>query len=316
MRLAIETQGLARSFGRHRAVDGIDLAVPERAVYGFLGQNGAGKTTTIRMLLGLLRPSAGSARIFGLDVAARRLEAARLIGSMVETPCHYDHLSGRENLDISRRLLGARVGEIDRVLELVELGEAADRRVGGYSLGMKQRLGVARALIGRPKLLILDEPTNGLDPNGIRDMRRLIGSLPEREGVTLLVSSHVLAEVEQVATHLGLMHEGRLLLQAPIGELKARQTRSVRFRVDKPGTLVALLASIGIGAAIEGAGLVRVAEASAEAAARDVAAINFMMVERGIAVSGIEVAEASLEDIFLRTIARPAPAGAQLKLAA
>jgi ABC-2 type transport system ATP-binding protein len=290
--------------------------VPERAVYGFLGQNGAGKTTTIRMLLGLLKPSAGSASIFGLDVATKRRESARLIGAMVETPCHYDHLSGRANLDITRRLLGAATTEIDRVLELVELRDSADRRVGGYSLGMKQRLGVARALIGRPKLLILDEPTNGLDPNGIRDMRRLIGSLPEREGVTLLVSSHVLAEIEQVATHLGLMHQGRLLVQAPVAELKARQTRTVRFRVDKPGMLVALLATMGIEAAIEAAGQVRVADACSEVAARDVATINFMMVERGIAVSGIEVAEASLEDIFMRTVSAPAPAVAPLKLAA
>jgi ABC-2 type transport system ATP-binding protein len=316
VQLAIETQSLARSFGRQRAVDGIDLSVPERAVYGFLGQNGAGKTTTIRMLLGLLKPSAGSARIFGLDVARQRCETARLIGAMVETPCHYDHLSGRANLDITRRLLGAAPAEIDRVLELVELADAANRRVGGYSLGMKQRLGVARALIGGPKLLILDEPTNGLDPNGIRDMRRLIGSLPEREGVTLLGSSHVLAEIEQVATHLGLMHSGRLIVQAPVAELKARQTRSVRFRVDKPGMLLTLLGSIGIDAAIEGPGLVRVAETSSEAAARDVATINFMMVERGIAVSGIEVAEPSLEDIFVRTVSAPAPAGAALKLAA
>ena len=317
MELAIETKELARRFGSQRAVDGIDLAVPERAIYGFLGQNGAGKTTTIRLLLGLLRPSAGSARIFGLDVARRRREAASLIGAMVETPSHYDHLTGRRNLEITRRLLGAPRTDVDRVLDLVDLRVEADRRVGGYSLGMRQRLGLARALLGRPKLLILDEPTNGLDPHGIRDMRQLIGELPEREGVTLLVSSHVLAEVEQVATHLGLMHEGKLLIQAAVAELKASQARTVRFRVDRPATLVSLLASLGIASEAEGPASVRVAPASADAAARDVARINAMMVERGLAVSGIHVAEPSLEDIFVAATGAPSSAHSPtLKLAA
>lgn len=316
MRNAIETRDLVRSFGRHRAVDGIDLVVPERSVYGFLGQNGAGKTTTIRLLLGLLKPTSGSAHIFGLDVASRRCEAAALTGAMVETPSHYDHLTGRQNLDISRRLLGQPATEIDRVLELVDLAYAADRRVGGYSLGMRQRLGVARALLGGPKLLILDEPTNGLDPNGIRDMRQLIAALPERDGVTLLVSSHVLPEIEQVATHLGLMHEGRLLIQASVADLKAEQSRNVRFRVTRPATLVGLLAGIGIEAALEGEGVVRVAPHCADAAARDIVRINVMMVEKGIGVLGIEVAEPSLEDIFVATLAsRPARPG-PLKLAA
>ena len=189
MKIAIETEGLGRRFGTEAAVHGVALRVPERAVYGFLGQNGAGKTTTIRLLLGLIKPTAGTAKIFGLDVQRSRREAARLVGALVETPCHYDHLTGRENLAITRRLLGTDNSEIDRVLETVDLTYAADRRVGGYSLGMRQRLGVARALIGKPRLLLLDEPTNGLDPHGILDMRKFIGTLPDREGVTVFVSS-------------------------------------------------------------------------------------------------------------------------------
>ena len=305
MDFAIQCRGLTRSFGGRRVVDSVDLDVPERAVYGFVGRNGAGKTTTIRLLLGLLRPDKGSVRIFGLDVAKKRRAAARTIGAMVETPSHYDHLTGRENLEITRLLIGAARAEIGRVLDLAELAYAADRRVGTWSLGMRQRLGVARALLGRPRLLILDEPTNGLDPEGIRDMRALIAGLPAAEGVTILVSSHVLAEVEQVATHIGLMHAGRLTMQASVAELKAKQAKRVAFRVDRPGVLVALLAEMGIAARIQAPGLVAVAPCSAEAAARQVAQINFCMVERGLAVGGIQVAEPSLEDIFMTAVAAP-----------
>ena len=302
MELAIQSRGLTRSFGGRRAVDEVDLEVPARAVYGFVGRNGAGKTTTIRLLLGLLRPDSGSARIFGLDVRRDRRAAAAAIGAMVETPSHYDHLTGRENLEVTRRLIGVPRGEIDRVLEIVELRHAAAQRAGTYSLGMRQRLGIARALLGRPKLLILDEPANGLDPEGIRDMRALIGGLAAAAGVTVLVSSHVLSEVEQTASHIGLMHGGRLLMQAPVAALKAGRARSVRFKVDRPDALVALLAASGIDGRIDPAGNVVVAGPSAEAAARDVAALNFLMVEQGLAVSGIEVVEPSLEDIFMAVV--------------
>ncbi|HEY0026801.1 MAG TPA: ABC transporter ATP-binding protein [Allosphingosinicella sp.] len=307
MTTAIETQGLARRFGKEVAVAGVNLLVPEKAVYGFLGQNGAGKTTTIRLLLGLLRPTAGTARIFGLDVDRSRREAARLVGALVETPCHYDHLTGRENLAITRRLLGAQKNEIDRVLETVDLTYAADRRVGGYSLGMRQRLGVARALIGKPRMLLLDEPTNGLDPHGILDMRKLIGTLPEREGVTMFVSSHILAEVEHTATHVGLMHKGRLLLQSRVADLRARQTKTVRLKVDRPSDTIALLRTVGIVSTLHEQDYVLVTSTSSEAAAREMPAINFMLVEHGIRVSALEVEQPSLEDIFLRTVDRVRP---------
>jgi ABC-2 type transport system ATP-binding protein len=298
MRNAIETRALKRRFGDKWAVDGVDLEVPERSVFGFLGENGAGKTTTIRLLLGLLKPTSGTAAIFGHDVGRERRHAARLVGSLVETPSHYDHLTGRENLDISRRLLGLDRGDIDRALDIVDLAADANRRVGGYSLGMRQRLGVARALLGHPKLLILDEPTNGLDPNGIRDMRVLIAGLPEREGVTVLVSSHVLAEVDQFATHLGLMHRGKLLMSGPIGDLKARQRRTLRIEVETPARAAALLIANGIAAERHDAAVVVHDPGGAAEAAR----VNALLVGHGLAVSGLSLAEPTLEDIFVSMV--------------
>jgi len=297
MGLAIETAGLARRFGAIAAVDGIDLAVPERAVYGFLGRNGSGKTTTIRLLLGLLRPSAGAARLFGIDVARRR-EAARQVGAMVEIPFHYDHLTAQENLAITARLLGAPTAEIGRAIDLVGLAGCESRRVGGFSLGMRQRLGVARALIGRPRLLVLDEPTNGLDPEGIRDMRALVAELPEREGVTVFVSSHLLSEIEQTATHVGVMERGRLVSQGTLGEVKGGRQR-VAIRTREPDRLVALLAGAGLVAASDGHETVTLDRRSAAAAAKDMPALNVLMVERGIPVLAIEVAEPSLEELFV-----------------
>ena len=213
---ALTTHMLTKRFGRQVAVDSLSIEVPERSIYGFLGANGAGKTTTLRLVLGLLRADKGSIRLFGKEV---RRGGAGGIGALIEAPSLYAHLTGRQNLDITRRLLALPVAEIERVLELVGLDGAGTKRVGGYSLGMRQRLAIARALLGRPRLLILDEPTNGLDPEGILDMRALLRRLPDAEGTTLLVSSHLLTEVEQVATHVAMVHHGRLLLQDSMGVL-------------------------------------------------------------------------------------------------
>jgi len=239
MEMAIETRGLTRAFGGRLAVDRLDLSVPARAVYGFLGRNGAGKTTTIRLLLGLIRADAGEIRLFGQPLARARAR----IGALVEVPALYDHLTGRENLDCTRRLLGLDRTEIDRVLGIVDLHAAAGRRVGGYSLGMRQRLGLARALLGRPRLLLLDEPTNGLDPDGIADMRRLLARLPQEEDVTLLVSSHLLDEVERVATHVGLVDRGRLVMEGPLDALRATGGEAVE--VDTAPAAAATLARAG-----------------------------------------------------------------------
>ena len=218
---ALTTHHLTKWFDDRIAVDAVSLNVPQSAIYGFLGANGAGKTTTLRLVLGLLRPSGGRIEMFGQPIG----RGGPRIGALIEQPSLYPHLTGNENLDITRRLLGLASPEIARILKIVDLAAAANQRVGTYSLGMRQRLAIARALLGRPKLVILDEPTNGLDPTGIADMRDLLRRLPEVDGATLIVSSHQLAEIEQVATHVGLLHRGRLLLEQPIAALLGGEQR-------------------------------------------------------------------------------------------
>jgi lantibiotic transport system ATP-binding protein len=234
MHPAIETHGLTRRFGNHVAVDAVSLTVPARSIYGFLGRNGAGKTTTIKLLLGLLQPDAGRVRIDGIDLAADRSAAARRIGALLEAHGFYAHLTGRENLALSRRLLGLPATEIDRVLALTEMTVHARKRVADYSLGMRQRLGLARAMLGAPPVLLLDEPTNGLDPEGIADMRRFLRELPERSGATVLLSSHLLGEIEQTASHIGILSQGRLVLEGALAELEAGLEAEVWIHTDEP----------------------------------------------------------------------------------
>jgi len=295
---AIESHGLARRFGRREVVAGIDLDVPEGGVYAFLGRNGAGKTTSIRLVLGLLRPSAGWVRVWGHDVASDRCAAARGVGALVDSPALYDRLTGRENLDVARRMLGAPATEIDRVLEVVDLREAAGRLAGNYSLGMRQRLGLARAMLGRPRLLILDEPANGLDPDGVREMRGLIRTLPERDGVTVMVSSHLLNEVEQIATHVGLMHGGRLLVQSPLSDLKQAGGRRLEVGVGDAANAAAALVGAGLSARLQDDGLA-VDVPHAEDGERFAADVNRTLIERGFAVSRLVRSEPSLEQLYL-----------------
>ena len=218
--MVIETSGLTKVYGDAAVVDGVDLAVPQGSVYGFLGPNGAGKSTTIRMLLGLVRPTRGTVRLFGEELTPQRRSVLRLVGGLAETPSLYPHLTARDNLRVTALLREVPPRRIDEVLEVVGLAHAARQRVGTFSLGMKQRLGLALALLSEPLLLVLDEPTNGLDPAGIREMRALVSALPRRFGTTVFLSSHLLHEVERVATHVGVLHRGRLLFQGPTSELK------------------------------------------------------------------------------------------------
>jgi ABC-2 type transport system ATP-binding protein len=298
--LAIETHALTHRFGTHHAVRGLDLAVPQGAVYGFLGPNGSGKTTSIRLLLGLLRPQSGTIRILGQAMPDKRLSIARHVGSMVETPSLYDHLSGFDNLELTRRALGAPLADTGRVLSLVDLAPQAGQRVGTYSLGMRQRLGIARALLGRPRLLILDEPTNGLDPAGVADMRRLIRALPEAEGVTVFVSSHLLGEVEQMATHVGLMHAGRLIAQSSLSELLASTGRTIDIRVERGAHALECLRAAGIDATLEGVDRLTVPATGSVTPQ----ALNRLLVDAGFDVWALSVHIPTLEDIFLdRTLA-------------
>lgn len=293
---AVSTSALSRSFGDLTAVARLDLDVPRGAVYGFLGPNGAGKTTTIRMLLGLIRPDAGEVRLFDVPLRERtRRDLLRRIGALVETPSLYSHLTGRENLEATRLLLGAPRSRVSRVLELVRLTEAAGRLVGGYSLGMRQRLGLALALLGEPELLILDEPTNGLDPAGIREIRDLIRTLPAEAGVTVFLSSHLLAEVEQMATYLGIVQAGRLLFQGTPAELKAERSGMVTLGVDRPAEVADLLVRSGFSCSADGDGCLRVSAAGKDDAAR----LNRLVVEAGFAVHSLACEGVSLESIFL-----------------
>lgn len=225
----ISTHQLCKAFGARLAVDRLELCVPSQTVFAFLGGNGAGKSTTIRLLLGLLTPSLGRVSLFGetLTIGNRRALLKR-IGSLVETPSLYGNLSGRDNLRLNQRVLKCAPSHIDRVLRLMGLLDAADRKVAGYSLGMKQRLGLALALLHEPELIILDEPTNGLDPSGIREIRDLIRQLPSLTGATVFVSSHLLDEVEKMAEHVAILHQGRLRFQGTLTALRAQSVLELR----------------------------------------------------------------------------------------
>ena len=297
MAAAIETNGLTRRFGRHLAVDAVSMTVPERAVYGFLGRNGAGKTTTLKMLLGLLKPTGGSARICGIEVARDRIGAARQVGALLEAHGFYGNLTGRENLDLTRVLLGLPPTEIDRVLEIVDMTANADKRVSDFSLGMRQRLGLARAMLGAPPVLILDEPTNGLDPDGIADMRRFLRSLPERTGATVLLSSHLLGEIEQTATHIGIVHEGRLVLEGELARLKADLAPEIGLRVGDAARAARVLNDHDLTLSEDADGMIVRLRSGADHDATT-AAVNRALVEAGVEVFAIGPRARSLEGIY------------------
>ena len=217
----LETNHLTKKHGTTYRVKDVNLHVPEHSVYGFLGPNGAGKTTTLKLILGLIKPDQGDVSIFGQKVTTtNRLSILRRSGSLIENPGGYGHLTGLENMQIVQKLKGVSEAEIVRALKTVRLYEQRDKKLKNYSLGMRQRLGLAMALLGDPKLLILDEPTNGLDPAGIQEIRELIRSLPQERDMTVIVSSHLLNEVEQMADHVGIIHHGEMLYQGPLSELE------------------------------------------------------------------------------------------------
>ena len=304
---AIECQQLSRRFPGGNGVHALDLQVPAGSIYGFLGPNGAGKTTTIRLLLGLLRPDDGDIRLFGDVHRYGDTRGLRHIGALVEGPSLYPHLSGRQNLDISRRLLGLPAARIDAVLARVELAGDAHRRVNDYSLGMRQRLAIALALLGEPRLLILDEPANGLDPAGIIDLRRLLARLAA-EGVTVFVSSHQLNEVEQVASHVGVLHQGRMRFEGPLSELRQRFRPRLAVGCDDPAHAARLLSGAGfrVDSVDGGRLLVHVDDG-------DESAINRRLLQAGIGVAHLAREVTSLEQLFFevtdndRPAAEPAP---------
>ena len=292
--LVVSTQGLTKRYGDTAVVNNMQLAVPEGTVYGFLGPNGAGKSTTMKMLLGLVHPSAGTATVLGREMTpANRLEVLRNVGSLIESPSCYPHLTARENLEIVRRLRGLPESCIDEALSVVRLDDAKTqgKLVGHFSLGMKQRLGIAAALMGRPRLLLLDEPTNGLDPSGIHEIRQLIREMPGRFGCTVVVSSHLLSEIDQMADFVGIIRAGQMVWQGSMESLHARARRWLALRTTDNAAAAGTLP----GAVADGEWL-RIKAVDDATAGQ----VTLGLARRGIGVVRLEERSESLEDIFLK----------------
>ncbi len=298
MGMIITTKSLTKQYGKKGVIKNLNLDVPEGSVYGFLGPNGAGKSTTMKMLLGLVKPSAGSIRMIGRELtSANRLEILRHTGSLIESPSYYGHLSGRENLQIICRLKGTDEKEIDRVLEIVRMKNQQDKKAKNYSLGMKQRLGLAAALLGNPKLLLLDEPTNGLDPAGIQEMRELICSLPRQYGITILVSSHLLSEMDQMATHVGIINHGELIFQAPLSSLHAHSRGKMKLTTTNNPEAFALLKKAGMEISLDAASGTLILDTTEDAR---ILRCGRLLFENQIGLLRLEELQLSLEDIFLK----------------
>ena len=291
----VQTRGLCKQYGKVLRVNHLDLQVPEGAIYGFLGPNGAGKSTTLKMILGLVRPTAGSISVFGKEVNGHnRLDMLKQVGSLIESPSYYGHLTGEENLKVVQTLRGVPEKDVYEVLEIVRLEGQRSKKVAHYSLGMKQRLGLAAALLGFPRLLILDEPTNGLDPAGIQEMRELICSLPARFGMTVLVSSHLLSEIDQMADHVGIIREGELVFQDTLETLHRHSRHNLALRTgDNEGALKLLHQSRVPCAQEEDYILLPRLDDP------DAAKLIRYLIGHGVDVLRLEERQKSLEDIFL-----------------
>ncbi|MEC4202159.1 MULTISPECIES: bacitracin resistance ABC transporter ATP-binding subunit BcrA [Bacillus] len=300
MNTIIKTTDLTKMYGPQKSVDHLNINVKQGDIYGFLGRNGAGKTTTIRMLLGLIKPTSGQIEIFGENFFKNKKEILRRIGSIVEVPGFYANLTARENLLINAKIIGIhKKNAIDEVLEIVGLQHETKKLVGKFSLGMKQRLGIARALLHYPELLILDEPTNGLDPIGIKEMRRLIHSLAKERNITIFISSHILSEIEQLVDHVGIIHEGKLLEEIPFDHLKKRNRKYLEFQLSDQNKAVVLMEQhFDIhDYEVHQDGIVRVYSHLGQQGK-----LNKLFVENGIDVLKIAMSEDSLEDYFVKLI--------------
>lgn len=306
--LVIETHNLSKNYGNtgglKAAVHQVDLAVPEGCIYGFLGPNGAGKSTTMKMLLGLIKPSAGDISILGTPLFSagkssssekKRLAILKKTGSLIESPSYYGHLTGRENLEIICTLRDIPKKEVGEVLSIVRMENQQNKKAGHYSLGMKQRLGLAGALLGRPKLLLLDEPTNGLDPAGISEMRDLIRSLPETYHMTVMVSSHLLSEIDQMADYAGIINKGELIYQDSLLHLHEYSKRQIKLRTDNNNRALCILNENEINCTPLEDYLV-FSEVSDEKTAFLIASL----VREGIGILRVEEYQKSLEEIFLQ----------------
>jgi ABC-2 type transport system ATP-binding protein len=297
MSFAIETSGLSKSFGQVLAIDSVNLRVRPGEIYGFLGLNGAGKTTTIRALLGMIRPSAGSAKVLGQAVGPHGRGPWRHVGHLVEVPAAYPELTVRENLEIARRLQGVSdINATSRVIERLGLASYADRKADGLSTGNLQRLGLARALLHEPELLILDEPASGLDPAGVVEVRDLLASLTREKGVTVFMSSHILTEVDRLATRIGIIHNGRLLEELDAERLEELRSRRLVVKTRDLEAAQSALAHAGFVVKADES-TINLNDARAIDAPDEVATI---LVNAGTPPTRLAVEQENLEDYFLR----------------
>lgn len=300
MEYIVETKGLTKRYRGREVVKDVDLKVPKAHVYGFMGPNGAGKSTTLKMLLGLIQVSAGEVTIGGEPVSRKnRIAILKDTGSLIESPSYYGHLTGRENLEIVRTLKKVPEQEITKVLKLVRMEEQQHKKVREYSLGMKQRLGLAEALLGHPSLLILDEPTNGLDPAGIQEIRELIRELPERMGMTVLVSSHLLGEMDQMVDYVGIIDRGHLIFQDKLEALHEHSRGSLRLCVMNQTIALEILKREGISCTIQ-EGALELSRLEDDATARLIELLS----AGGAGVYRAEEKQKSLEEIFLSLTGR------------
>lgn len=293
--MVIKTDGLSFYFGKQPVVKSLSLQVPEGSIFGFLGPNGAGKTTTIKLLLNLLQIQEGSIHIFGQELQSNRLKILSQIGSLIEQPAIYTHLTGKENLINRARLLQVPVSRANDMLTLVHLNDAAHKKAGNYSLGMKQRLGIALAMLADPKLLILDEPTNGLDPNGIIEIRELLMKLVKEQNKTVFVSSHLLAEIERMATHVGIINHGAMLFQGSIKDLENLSQPVVQVETNNTVDAANYLKKVGYDVTNVTDTFLTVPYISKDVTA----AINASLHENGHQVYSIGKMQKDLEQLFL-----------------
>jgi lantibiotic transport system ATP-binding protein len=300
--MVIKTEGLTFNFGNQTVVKNLSLQVPEGSIYGFLGPNGAGKTTTIKLLLNLLKTQEGNIEIFGQQFTTHRKQILSQIGSLVEQPAIYAHLTGKENLINRAILLQIAESRVDEMLDLVHLTHAAHKKAGNYSLGMKQRLGIALALLSNPKLLILDEPTNGLDPNGIIEIRELLIRLVLEHKKTVFISSHLLAEIERMATHVGIINNGTLLFQGSIKDLQEISQPLVYIETENAVDAANLLTKNGYTVVEVNDNHLSVAYQSKQKTGQ----INTLLNQHGHIVYGIRKMQKDLEALFLDITQKPA----------
>lgn len=297
---SIEASNLAYRFGNGQPVlNNVTLQVPQGAVYGFLGPNGAGKTTTLKLILGLIRKQQGVVKVLGKDFSQNRIDILNKVGSLIESPSVYAHLSATDNLKVFQNVYKVPQSRIAAVLDIVGLGSTGNKKAGQFSLGMKQRLAIAIALLHNPSLLILDEPTNGLDPNGIIEIREILRRLNQDQGITILISSHLLSEIDKVATHIGLIHRGALLFEGTMSELKAKRANNtaVIYKTSHTDKVAEIFTSRGISFE-KNDGLLKVAFRQKEVTAQ----LTRMLVQEGIDVYEVMVESQDLETIFMQTI--------------